>query len=234
MFKKLIQNLLSATLLIIATQAGAADPHRVKTGFFDIHVCNWPDQPLFFMALFSTKDYANVISVTIADANGRVLGDLNLDKFMAIRKKDKLVKKVFISHFDVNDAPNGWYTATVKMKDGLVETAKDYVIAVEMPQATGLKPGNDHVITPDERKLSWKPVPGAKFYQVFIRDMWQGGKTIFRTKPIEKTEVILPEELLAEGGLYTWKVHARDINEHELLGDFNHGSLSPWYSFEVE
>ncbi len=38
----------------IARSAGVvplqADPHRNEVGFFDMHVCNWPDQPLFFLA----------------------------------------------------------------------------------------------------------------------------------------------------------------------------------------
>ena len=35
------------------------------------------------------------------------------------------------------------------------------------------------------------------------------------------------------GGMYSWIVHSRDVNEDLLLGDFNHGSLSKPVVFSV-
>jgi len=43
----------------------------------------------------------------------------------------------------------------------------------------------------------------------------------------------LPKDLIESGGLYSWRIHARDINEDIKLGDFNHGSLSPKLTFSV-
>jgi hypothetical protein len=34
------------------------DPHRNEMGFFDIHVCNWPERPQFLKVLFSTTRFA--------------------------------------------------------------------------------------------------------------------------------------------------------------------------------
>ena len=48
-----------------------------------------------------------------------------------------------------------------------------------------------------------------------------------------KTCENLPAGLLEKGGYYSWIVHARDLNEHFMLGDFNHGSLSATVNFSI-
>ncbi|MDH4190905.1 MAG: hypothetical protein OEW21_11950 [Betaproteobacteria bacterium] len=39
--------------------------------------------------------------------------------------------------------------------------------------------------------------------------------------------------MLQKDGYCAWRVHARDVNEHVLFGDFNHGSLGPQMKFSV-
>lgn len=41
------------------------DPHYTPTGFFDVHVCNWPEKPRFLMALFSTQYFDEVAKVPV-------------------------------------------------------------------------------------------------------------------------------------------------------------------------
>ncbi|MGD2054983.1 MAG: hypothetical protein PVG45_12860, partial [Gammaproteobacteria bacterium] len=43
----------------------ANDPHYTPAGFFDIHVCNWPDRELFFMPLFSTVRYDEITALDV-------------------------------------------------------------------------------------------------------------------------------------------------------------------------
>ena len=84
------------------------------------------------------------------------------------------------------------------------------------------------------KKIEWKAVEGAKYYQIFIRDLWQDGKTIYKSKLLSNTSLLLPGGLIQKGGLYSWKIHARDIDGDIKLGDFNHGSLSDKLTFSVE
>ena len=71
------------------------------------------------------------------------------------------------------------------------------------------------------RRSYWKPVPGANFYQVFIRDLWNEDKLIYTSELQTRPELVLPPDLLHKGGMYSWIIHARDTNSHILLGDFN-------------
>ena len=82
-------------------------------------------------------------------------------------------------------------------------------------------------------KLSWKAVPGAKHYMVFIKDTWEQ-RTIYTSKTLSKPELVLPKDLLKQHSDFTWRVHARDVNENVLLGDFNHGSLNLPITFSVK
>jgi hypothetical protein len=209
----------------------AQDPHYTEAGFFDIHICNWPDQPPFIMALFSTVQYDNVERVAIYTPSGSLLGDLDLAKFRSFKTKDGKDKRAFITHFSLPDsATDGWYKAVITMKDGRRSEAKDYVIRMLMPLPTGMQPSADakDVALPGE--LSWDPVPGASFYQVYLYDKWND-KLVFKTPVIRDTFVKLPPGLLQSGGLYGWTVNARDVNEHVLLGDFNDGTVSAEYQF---
>lgn len=82
------------------------------------------------------------------------------------------------------------------------------------------------------KRLKWDPIPGAKFYQVFIRDKWED-KLVFSSKLIKESEVVLDQGILQPGGYYGWRIHARDDDGNVLLGDFNHGSLNPEATFTV-
>jgi hypothetical protein len=54
---------------------------------------------------------------------------------------------------------------------------------------------------------------------------------VFKTPVIADTAVKLPAGVLEPGGMYGWRVNARDVNGHALLGDFNHGATGPEYLF---
>jgi len=209
------------------------DPHYTKVGFFDIHVCNWPDQPLFFLTLFSSYQYNDVAKVEVYAPKGQAIGELDLTKYRLIQKKGKPDKRAFISYLSIPEgAGDGWYTATVTMKNGSRYAAKDFVILHKMQRPTNIVPadGAEDIALP--QKLTWDPIPGAKFYQVFIKDNWEG-VTIFESELLSKPELVLPKGKLTAGGYYSWRIHARDVNENVLLGDFNHGSLTNPMTFTV-
>ena len=67
---------------------------------------------------------------------------------------------------------------------------------------------------------------------MFIRDLWKE-KDIYTSELLDKPELLLPKGLLKAGGYYAWRVHARDVNEHALLGDFNNGSLTSHVTFSI-
>ncbi len=211
----------------------ASDPHYTDAGFFDIHVCNWPDRPTFFMILFSTVDFSLVRRIEVFTPENEPLAELDLGRYRTIEKKDAPEKRVFINQVDVPaGAGNGWYSARVTLADGSEYSARDFVKLTRMQQISGQVPANESEV-PMPRSLSWDPAPGAGFYQVFIRDLWDEGKLIHTSKLLDRPELLLPEGLLEPGGLYSWIVHARDTNEDVLLGDFNHGSLNRPATFSV-
>lgn len=210
-----------------------SDPHYTKGGFFDIHVCNWPDRPLFFLALFSTAQFNAITKIEVFNPNGRPLGNIGLQKFRILESKNKPTKRVFITQIEVpKGAQAGWYTAKVTFKNGQQNTAKDFVVIEAMQMAKNPTPSNHSENVPVPRKLSWDPVPGAKYYQVFITDLWENKHTQ-KSKLLDKPYLILPKGLLSPGGDYSWRIHARDVNENILLGDFNHGSLSARFEFST-
>ena len=131
-------------------------------------------------------------------------------------------------------APDGWYSTRVTLKDGKRHVARDYVILSSLPQVSGHVPAHETEVQAPPTRLSWDPPPGAGYYQVFIRDLWDEDRLIFSSKLLEEPVVQLPAGLLEKGGYYSWIVHARDLNEHFMLGDFNHGSLSPVVTFSIE
>lgn len=81
-------------------------------------------------------------------------------------------------------------------------------------------------------ELAWKPVPGAQYYQVFVRDAWTN-ELLLRSKLLSEPRVEIPAGTLQPGGYYQWTVHARDTNAHILLGDFHMGSMSDKFWFWV-
>lgn len=227
--------LLAGSCLPGAQAAIPGDAHYNDAGFFDIHVCNWPGRPPFFMPLFSTARYNEVQSIKVLTPAGDLLAELDLERFRTIKREKKPDKRVFIKQFDIPPAAtNGWYTARAKLANGEEYVAKDYVILHTLPQASGQVPAHDEEVARIPEKLSWEPVPGANFYQVFIRDLWDDSKLIHTSKLLTRPELELPPGLLQSGGYYSWIIHARDTNSHILLGDFNHGSLNKPVSFSIQ
>ena len=233
--------ILLPALLCLAGQSGAdssspllQDPHTSEAGFFDIHVCNWPGRELFFMSLLSTPRYDEVEQVEVFFPNGSLLTELDLNNYRTIHRKGKPDKRVFMNEVDVPPgAPDGWYSTRVTLKNGKRHIARDYVILSALPQAVGQVPAHEAEVQGVPKQLGWEPVPGAGHYQVFIRDLWNEGKLIFSSKLLDEPVLPLPDGLLEPGGYYSWIVHARDLNEHFMLGDFNNGSISPVYTFSI-
>jgi hypothetical protein len=211
-----------------------SDPHYSDAGFFDIHVCNWPGRPLFFMPLFSTARFNEVRKITVFTPTGEVLVELDLDRYRTIRQEKKPDKRVFIQQVEVSPtAIDGWYSARIILTNGDIFTARDYVILHKLLQASGQVPANEVEMAETPTRLSWDPVPGANFYQVFIRDLWNDGKLVYTSELLGKPELRLPPGVLESGGYYSWIIHARDTDVHILLGDFNHGSLNTPATFSV-
>ena len=209
-------------------------PHRVALGFFDIHVCNWSERPLFFMALFSTTRYDEIAAIEVFDSEGKSLGKLDLTKYRMTIMPDKREKRAFISQVPVpKGARDGWYSARITDRKGDVSVARDYVVIAPLPIVAGAQPAPDAENVPLPKELRWSPAAGAQYYQVFIQDLWEDEKLIYTSPLLAEPRAPLPAGLLKPGGFYAWRVHARDVNEHELLGDFNHGSLGKLMKFSV-
>lgn len=216
-----------------AKSSEVTDPHYTKAGFFDIHVCNWPNRPLFFLTLVSTTKFKDISSIEIYSPDNSKLGNLNLKKFRLIKDKKKKEKRVFIKQFEIpKSAQNGWYYTKINLKNGSSITAKDYVVIEKLERAKLLTPDISKDLDAVPAVFKWEKIPGANFYQVFIKDVWES-KQIHSSKLLPKPELKIPKNLLKKGGFYTIQIHARDINEHQLLGDFNHGSLTSKMEFSI-
>lgn len=230
---------LAALLCALSVAAKApvvenSDPHYTVIGFFDIHVCNWPDRPPFYMALFSTAQYQNIASVRIYFPNGKPAGELDMKRYRIITPPGKPEKHVFISQLPLsNEATDGWFRATIKTRDGREISAKDYVVHTLMPIVHETTPTTGQEVAHPPTELSWSPVTGATHYQITLRDEWDDRRVIFTSAFMTEAKVTLPSGLLQQGGRYTWVIHARDSNGSILLGDFNHGSLSAPQKFTV-
>lgn len=211
------------------------DPHYTGAGFFDIHVCNWPDRPLFMMPLFSTERFAEIERIEVFRPDDTSITQLDLEQFRVLKRKGKPEKRVFIRQIDLPEhVSDGWYSARVTLANGNIYHARDYLIFSQLPQASGWNPANESVLEQVPGQLSWKPIGGAAHYQVFIRDLWNDSRLIYTSELLQQPRLVLPPGLIESGGYYSWIVHARDTSEHSLLGDFNHGSLSRPAIFQVE
>ncbi len=201
------------------------DQHYNEVGFFDVHYCNWSDRPKFFLVLFSTKRYKEIKQIDTYNPDGGVLKQMDLSRYKLIEKKGKPTKRVFVSEVpaDIN-AIGGWFSAKVTLHDGTIHGASDFVYITAMPLAKNVVPKHRSENIPVPRRLSWDPVPGAKYYKVFLSDLWDDGRIIFDSGLLNSSHVDLPKGLIKKNGWYQWNVHARDVNEHVLFGDFNHGS----------
>jgi len=168
------------------------------------------------------------------DPDGRLLVQMDLGRYRIVNLKDQKEKHVFMNQVDIPEgSKDGVYSARITLSDGTVYTASDHVHIATMDRAGGLRPGNNEETTDPPAELRWDPVPGARYYQVFIKDQWNDGKQIYSSEVLSEPLLTLPQGLLKKGGLYSWFVHSRDVNEDPLLGDFNHGSLSSPVEFSV-
>ena len=210
------------------------DPHYTPAGFFDTHVCNWPENPRFLMALFSTQNFDEVAKVSVFAPDGKFVGDLDLTRFRAFKTQSGQAKRAFIAHFDLPEkVVDGWYRAEVSLKDGSRFEARDYVIHHFMAHPTGAQPVPGASDVPASTELHWDPIPGAKYYEAFLRDEWAGTEAT-ASGLLTAPRFVPPQGLLQPGGEYVWRIHARDSDGNVLLGDFNHGSLSPEMRFSVK
>jgi hypothetical protein len=139
-----------------------------------------------------------------------------------------------MSEIDVpQGSVDGWYTATVRLTDGTEITAKDFVIISPLPRVSKTHPPDGAEDIPLPVKLSWTPVSDDAYYQVFIRDIWNEDKLVYTSKLLDKPVLAVPAGVLQPDGLYSWKVHSRDVNEDVKLGDFNKGSMSRAMTFST-
>jgi len=69
------------------------NPHYTEKGFFDIHVCNWPDRAPFLLAVFSSLQFNEIKSVKIITPDSRSLGQLDLNKFRTFTTEKNNSKK---------------------------------------------------------------------------------------------------------------------------------------------
>jgi hypothetical protein len=128
--------------------------------------------------------------------------------------------------------PDGWYRAEIDLKDGSRIEARDYVVHHFMPHPAGIHPAPGAWDVPASAELRWDPIPGAKYYEVFLRNDWEGTEAT-SSGLLTEPRFVPPKGSLQSDGEYVWRIHARDSDGNILLGDFNHGSLSPEMRFTV-
>lgn len=209
------------------------DPHVNEMGFFDMHLCNWPDRNHFFKILFSTTKFDDVASMEIFTPEGESLTVLDKNKFMHLQRKKKPDKRVFMLNLDVPDtATTGWYSIKVHDNKGQEYSAQDYVVMSRLQRASGMSPSDDAEDVALPVILKWAAVPGANWYRIYIRDVWTD-KLVFQSRLQPQTFVGVPASKLEPGGYYSWTIHSRDTNEHILLGDFHMGSMSEKAHFSI-
>lgn len=229
------------TVLICTLSASAqtlnlkdSDSHYTKIGFFDVHICNWPDRPPFYMALFSSTQFQNITSVDVYFPNGKLAGNLDMERYRTDITPGKPEKRVFITQLPLsNESSDGWFKATIKTRNGQEFLAQDYVVHTIMAIVHDTDPTSGQELGQPPTELIWLPVLGATHYQITLRDEWDDGRIIFTSPLVTEARVTMPPGLLKQGGRYNWVIHARDSNGSILLGDFNHGSLSAPQTFSV-
>jgi hypothetical protein len=151
--------------------ATSDDLHYSKVGFFDIHVCNWPNRPLFFMTLFSTYNFNDISNIQIFSPDNKIIGELNLKKYRLLIDKNKKEKRVFIKQFEISaNAKNGWYYTKVNLKDGTTIIAKDYVIIDKLNIAKISTPNIKKELNTIPKSFILKKIKGAQHYQALIHD----------------------------------------------------------------
>jgi len=183
--------------------------------------------------LESDPHYNQLGELSVYNPDGSLLVTLDKTRFMTLERKDQPTKRVFMADIDLPpDAATGWYTIKVGTTDGRELTARDFVVMSRLDRVRITRPpdGAEDIAMP--KHLSWEGVPGAGHYQVYLRDAWTN-ELLLRSKLLDSPEVALPDGKLEPGGFYYWTIHARDVNEHILLGDFHMGSMSEKHYFSV-
>ena len=66
------------------------DPHYNQVGFFDIHLCNWPERPNYFKILFSSEKYQQIESMDVYTPDEKLLANLDKTKYRTLKIKNKL------------------------------------------------------------------------------------------------------------------------------------------------
>lgn len=212
----------------------SADPHYTEVGFFDMHLCNWPDRPPFYMVVFSSTQYRNIAGMRVYSPDGKPLGELNMTRYRTVALDGKPEKRIFITHLPLPDkTTDGWFHATVKTREGREIPARDYVVHTLLPIVRETVPTDGREIPRPPAELAWTAVPGATHYKVTLRDVWNDNREILASEVVTGTRIPMPPGLLRQGGQYAWVIHARDSNGGLLLGDFNHGSLSAPQTFSI-
>jgi hypothetical protein len=212
------------------------DKHYIDVGFFDIHLCNWPKPGVFYLALFSTEVFDEIERIEIFYPDEEKMGELDLARFRLIPADpatNQREKRVFMANFQKrDDNPDGWFYALVTRRDGVRYVARDLVTHSPMERASGQVPPPSAEGIPMPTELRWTPISGAGRYKVFIKDAFLE-QIIYESALLDSPVLALPDGLLEKGGAYLWQVHARDVDGHVELGDFNAGSLSDFIGFSV-
>jgi len=212
------------------------DPHYTPAGFFDGHVCQWPERPLFFKWLFSSTQFEQLDQIEIFAPGGEQLGRFDLAQYRLAKHPGKPDKRMYLVDTPVHaNAPDGWYYAIIRTKSGHTYQARDHIEIGKLVMADfSMAPTNDATLPAPPRELAWGPVTGAKYYQVFVHDAWNDEKLIYQSRLLTEPRVMLPAGLIKPGGVYLWRVHSRDMNGDPEYGDFNLGSLGVFVSFSVQ
>lgn len=210
-----------------------ADPHETAAGYFDLHICNWPDRPPFVVALFTTADSTNVRRVEVLRPDGKVLGEVSLTNHESRVDEHGRERRAYKTFLPLpKDAPAGWYRARISLRDGSAEQAQDYLQVQVLPQAKLLQPANGQDNLAANSELRWQPVPGATHYRVFVKDAW-AGQQIYKSDLLTTPRLRLPQGVLQPNGSYVWRVHARSGGPEAKWGEFNHGSLTTESTFAL-
>jgi len=138
------RSLLFILTLMIAAGSGYAenaehpgDSHYNDVGFFDIHLCNWPDRAPFYLAVFSTRQFNDLKSVDLLNARGEQFASLDLSKYKVSHTNDKAEKRIYMSQIQrTANYVDGWFSAKISIAEQDAHTEK---LALSTGCCQGLK-----------------------------------------------------------------------------------------------
>lgn len=232
MIAALVSGLMTCHLAAAEVDKIDADPHYTPAGFFDMHVCNWPEKGVFYMSVFTSLKFDDVKQVELFNADGRRLGEVDWSRYRDHPKQKG--KRIYITHLPLTgQTKDGWFTAHIHMKDGSMIVSRDYLIHGAMSFADKLEPADQSALGEPPKEFKWTPPPGSTHWVVTIRDTWDNDAVVYTSGALTTPVLKTPDGVLKKGGAYSWRVHSRDNNGNILLGDFNHGSMSNVTHFAV-